>query len=55
VYDAIVIGARCAGSATAMLMARRGMRVLIVDRATFPSDTLSTRAVKIPALAKLAE
>jgi glycine/D-amino acid oxidase-like deaminating enzyme len=41
-YDAIVIGARCAGSPTAMLLARRGYRVLLVDRSTFPSDTLST-------------
>jgi len=37
-YDAIVIGARCAGAATAMLLARKGHRVLLVDRATFPSD-----------------
>ena len=37
-YDAIVIGARCSGAATAMLLARRGQRVLLVDRATFPSD-----------------
>lgn len=37
-YDAIVIGARCAGSPTAMLLARRGHRVLLVDRARFPSD-----------------
>lgn len=41
-YDAIVVGARCAGSPTAMLLARNGHRVLVVDRATFPSDTLST-------------
>jgi 2-polyprenyl-6-methoxyphenol hydroxylase-like FAD-dependent oxidoreductase len=41
-YDVIVIGARCAGSPTAMLLARRGYRVLVVDRATFPSDTVST-------------
>ena len=41
-YDAIVVGARCAGSPTAMLLARSGHRVLLVDRATFPSDTLST-------------
>jgi flavin-dependent dehydrogenase len=41
-YDAIVIGARCAGSPTAMLLARRGFKVLLVDRATFPSDTIST-------------
>ena len=36
-YDAIVVGARCAGSPVAMLLARRGARVLLVDRATFPS------------------
>ena len=33
-YDAIVVGARCAGASTAMLLARRGFRVLLVDRAT---------------------
>jgi flavin-dependent dehydrogenase len=37
-YDAIVIGARCAGAATAMLLARKGHSVLLVDRATFPSE-----------------
>jgi flavin-dependent dehydrogenase len=37
-YDAIVIGARCSGATTAMLLARKGHRVLLVDRATFPSD-----------------
>lgn len=42
VFDAIVVGARCAGSPTAMLLARKGYRVLLVDRATFPSDTVST-------------
>ena len=41
-YDAIVVGARCAGSPTAMLLARKGYKVLVVDRATFPSDTIST-------------
>ena len=44
-YDAIVIGARCAGSPTAMLLARKGYRVLIVDRARFPSDTVSTHII----------
>ncbi len=44
-YDAIVVGARCAGSPTAMLLARKGHRVLLVDRATFPSDTLSTQII----------
>src|SRR4029453_8980742 len=31
VYDAIVVGGRCAGSPTAMLLARKGYRVLLVD------------------------
>jgi flavin-dependent dehydrogenase len=44
-YDAIVVGARCAGAPTAMLLARRGHRVLLVDRAAFPSDTLSTHYI----------
>lgn len=44
-YDAIVVGARAAGAATAMLLARRGRRVLAVDRAAFGSDTLSTHAL----------
>src|SRR5689334_12703311 len=52
-YDAIVVGARCAGSPTAMLLARRGYRVLLVDRATFPSDTLSTHAIHAPGVAAL--
>ena len=37
-YDAIVIGARCAGATTAMLLARAGLDVLLVDRAPFPSE-----------------
>lgn len=45
-YDVIVVGARCAGAPTAMLLARRGHRVLIVDRAAFPSDTLSTHFMR---------
>ncbi len=52
-YDAIVIGARCAGSPTAMLLARRGYRVLVVDRSTFPSDTVSTHVVQPLAVAAL--
>lgn len=44
-YDAIVVGARCAGSPTAMLLARKGYKVLLVDRATFPSDTVSTHVM----------
>lgn len=53
-YDAIVVGARCAGSPTAMLLARRGYRVLLVDRAEFPSDTLSTHYIHQPGGACLA-
>ncbi len=52
-YDAIVIGARVAGSPTAMLLARKGYRVLAVDHATFPSDTLSTHVVHAPGAAAL--
>ena len=37
-FDAVIVGARCAGAATAMLLARRGFDVLLVDRARFPSD-----------------
>jgi 2-polyprenyl-6-methoxyphenol hydroxylase-like FAD-dependent oxidoreductase len=44
-YDAIVVGARCAGAPTAMLLARKGYRILLVDRATFPSDTISTHII----------
>jgi 2-polyprenyl-6-methoxyphenol hydroxylase-like FAD-dependent oxidoreductase len=52
-YDAIVVGARCAGSPTAMLLAQKGYKVLVVDRATFPSDTLSTHIVHPPGVAAL--
>jgi 2-polyprenyl-6-methoxyphenol hydroxylase-like FAD-dependent oxidoreductase len=54
-YDVIVVGARCAGSPTAMLLARKGYRVLVVDRATFPSDTISTHMVHPPGVAALTE
>jgi flavin-dependent dehydrogenase len=52
-YDAIVVGARCAGSPTAMLLARKGYRVLAVDRATFPSDTISTHLIHPPGIEAL--
>jgi flavin-dependent dehydrogenase len=52
-YDAIIVGARCAGSPTAMLLARMGYRVLLVDKATFPSDTMSTHFVHPPGVAAL--
>jgi len=41
-YDALIVGTRCAGAALAMLLARAGCKVLAVDRAQFPSDTVST-------------
>jgi flavin-dependent dehydrogenase len=53
IYDAIVIGARCAGSPTAMLLARKDYRVLLLDRAQFPSDTLSTHYIHQPGVARL--
>jgi 2-polyprenyl-6-methoxyphenol hydroxylase-like FAD-dependent oxidoreductase len=44
-FDVIVVGARCAGAPLSMLLARKGYRVLLVDKAHFPSDTVSTHVV----------
>jgi 2-polyprenyl-6-methoxyphenol hydroxylase-like FAD-dependent oxidoreductase len=44
-YDAIIVGARCAGAPMAMLLARKGYRTLLVDKAIFPSDTISTHII----------
>jgi 2-polyprenyl-6-methoxyphenol hydroxylase-like FAD-dependent oxidoreductase len=44
-YDAIIVGARCAGAPTAMLLGRMGHRILLVDKAHFPSDTISTHVI----------
>jgi flavin-dependent dehydrogenase len=52
-YDAIVVGARVAGAPTAMLLARKGHRVLLVDRASFPSDTMSTLIIWQTGVGKL--
>ena len=52
-FDAIVVGARCAGSSTALLLARRGYKVLVVDQATFPSDTISTHVIQPPGISAL--
>ena len=52
-YDAIIVGARCAGSPTAMLLARKGYKVLVADKATFPSDTISTHLIHPPGIAAL--
>jgi flavin-dependent dehydrogenase len=51
--DAIVVGARSAGSATAIALARAGRRVVVLDRARFPSDTLSTHLLWPGGLAEL--
>ncbi len=53
-YDVIVVGSRCAGSPTAMLLARLGHRVLLVDKSHFPSDTVSTHHVHQSGTAALA-
>jgi flavin-dependent dehydrogenase len=52
-YDAIIVGARCAGSPLAMLLARKGYKVLLLDKATFPSDTISTHHIHQPGVARL--
>jgi len=44
-FDAIIVGARVAGSAAAIFLARQGRRVLLVDKDSFPSDRLSTHIV----------
>ena len=52
-YDAVIIGVRCAGAATGMLLARAGARVLIVDREAQIGYTLSTHALMRPAVSLL--
>lgn len=53
-YDVLIIGARVGGSSLALLLARQGRRVLMVDRDVFPSDTLSTHFMIPPAVGQLA-
>ena len=53
-YDALVVGARAAGAATAMLLARRGLRVLAVERGAYGADTLSTHALMRAGVLQLA-
>ncbi|MEV6960290.1 NAD(P)/FAD-dependent oxidoreductase [Streptomyces sp. NPDC051207] len=53
-YDAIVVGARCAGASTALLLSRAGYRVLLVDKGTYGSDVLSTHLIHQPGVAALA-
>jgi 2-polyprenyl-6-methoxyphenol hydroxylase-like FAD-dependent oxidoreductase len=45
-FDVIVVGARCAGAPLATMLARAGLRVCVVDKDRFPSDTLSTHAIQ---------
>ncbi|WP_107772787.1 FAD-dependent monooxygenase [Nocardioides sediminis] len=54
-YDAVVVGARCAGSTLAARLARGGWRVAVVDKARFPSDTLSTHVLFPDGVARLDE
>jgi flavin-dependent dehydrogenase len=49
-FDVIVVGARCAGSTLATLLAREGLRVGVVERATFPRDTLSSHLFQAPGI-----
>jgi 2-polyprenyl-6-methoxyphenol hydroxylase-like FAD-dependent oxidoreductase len=53
-YDAVVVGARVAGAATALLLARAGARVLLVERDAPGTDTLSTHALMRGAVMQLA-
>jgi 2-polyprenyl-6-methoxyphenol hydroxylase-like FAD-dependent oxidoreductase len=52
-YDVIIVGGRLAGAATGMLLAREGLRALVVDRTHFPSDTLSSHQLQPPGVARL--
>src|SRR5262245_60051709 len=52
-FDVVVVGARCAGASTAMLLARAGARVLLVDRGAYNTDTLSTHALMRGAVLQL--
>ena len=53
-YDAIVVGARCAGAPAALLLARAGYRVLLLDKSAYGSDTLSSHLIHQPGIAALA-
>ena len=52
-YDVVIVGARAAGAATALLLARMGHDVLLVDQAFFPSDTISTHQLARPGVVQL--
>jgi 2-polyprenyl-6-methoxyphenol hydroxylase-like FAD-dependent oxidoreductase len=50
-FDAVVVGARCAGATTALFLAKNGLNVLLIDRHNFPSNTISTHLVYANTLA----
>jgi flavin-dependent dehydrogenase len=52
-FDVVIVGARCAGAATALLLAQSGVRVLVVDKSFYGSDTLSTHALMRGAVMQL--
>jgi flavin-dependent dehydrogenase len=52
-YDALIVGGRAAGGSLALLLARQGRRVLVADRDEFPSDTMSTHFMGLPAVGAL--
>ncbi len=52
-FDVIVVGARCAGSPLATLLARAGLKVVVVEQATFPTDTLSSHLMEADGIAFL--
>ena len=52
-YDVVVVGARIAGASTAMLLARNGLSVLLIDRGFRGKDTLSTHALMRPGILQL--
>lgn len=52
-FDVVVVGSRVAGASTALLLAKLGLRVLLADKARFPSDTLSSHQLQVPGAAAL--
>jgi 2-polyprenyl-6-methoxyphenol hydroxylase-like FAD-dependent oxidoreductase len=52
-HDVVVVGARAAGAATALLLGRLGHDVVLVDRAVFPADTVSTHQIARPGVVQL--
>src|SRR3954470_1349346 len=52
-YDVVIVGARCAGAATARLLAEAGLDVLVVDRTRLPADTVSTHALMLGGVVQL--